>query len=567
MSKVVGEVAVIVAADASPLRKGMDKAGKSVRKFGRDSDSMGKKFAKVGAGMVVAAIAASAAMLKLAGEVGKVGAEIHNLSKIAGISTTEFQRFAAGAKTVGVEQEKLSDILKDVNDKVGDFMATGAGPMADFFENIGPLVGVTVENFRDLSGPDALQLYVSSLEKAGASQQQMTFYMEALASDATALLPLLRDNGTEMQRLGDKAEATGRVLSKETVAGAKKLDDKLRELREETRNEVITALIELEDELALLAQFVKDYGVPALESLIELAAAGATKFGELKDAIQALGGKPRFFDEFGNEYDQFNNLIASPNMDVGTPLVDDGNLLPPSPMQIGIGGGGGITPSRKPSGGGSGRDLDEEMQVLKDQFATEYEVIQAELDKQLAQLDEFRASKIATEEEYNELEAQIRQDHADKMDAIERAAMSAKLAAVSGAFGDLSSLMGSENKKLFKVGQAAAIASATISGYEAAVTAWEKGMKVGGPGTAQAFAAASLIKTGAMIASIASQSATGGGGGAQGGGGAVAAAPVSTSPNVALQLVGGDIFGRDQVISLINAINEAQEDGAIVRLV
>jgi hypothetical protein len=32
-------------------------------------------------------------------------------------------------------------------------------------------------------------------------------------------------------------------------------------------------------------------------------------------------------------------------------------------------------------------------------------------------------------------------------------------------------------------------------------------------------------------------------------------------------LTGGDMFGRDQVISLINAINEAQEDGAVVRLV
>ena len=571
MAKVVGDIAVTVGADVSPLRKGMDKAGRSVKSFGRDSEAMGKKFAKVGVGIAVAAAAASAALLKLAAESGKVGAEISNLSKMAGIGTTEFQRYAAGAQTVGIEQDKLADILKDVNDKVGDFMSTGAGPMADFFENIGPLVGVTAENFRNLSGPDALQLYVSSLEKAGASQQDMTFYMEALASDATALLPLLRDNGAELERLGTAAQQTGRVLSEETVAGAQKLNDKLRELREETRNEVITALVSLEDELQVLADFVKEHGVPALEALIKFASNAATKFGDLKETIKSLGGNPRFFDELGNEYDQYNNLIASPNATVGTPLVDDGNLLPP-PLKI-TNMGDGKLPPRLPIGGGgakSGRDFDEEMEALQAQFATEYEVIQAEFAKQLAQLAEFRAAKVSTEEEYNALEAQIRQEHADKMVAIERAATAAKLAAISGAFGDLSSLMSSENKKMFKIGQAAAIAESTISGYQAAVTAWEKGMKVGGPGMAAAFSAASLVKTGALISSIASQSPTGGGGGGGGasvGGGSASAPPVNTSPNVALQLVGGDMYGRDQVISLINAINEAQEDGAIVRLV
>ncbi len=36
----------------------------------------------------------------------------------------------------------------------------------------------------------------------------------------------------------------------------------------------------------------------------------------------------------------------------------------------------------------------------------------------------------------------------------------------------------------------------------------------------------------------------------------------SYSQQVALQLVGGDMFSRDQVLKLINAINEASKDGA-----
>ena len=84
--------------------------------------------------------------------------------------------------------------------------------MADFFENIAPRVGVTADQFARLSGPEALQLYVSSLERAGVSQQEMTFYLEAMASDTTRLIPLLQNGGAEMTRLGAQAQTEGRVV-------------------------------------------------------------------------------------------------------------------------------------------------------------------------------------------------------------------------------------------------------------------------------------------------------------------------------------------------------------------
>lgn len=139
--------------------------------------------------------------------------EIKNLSGIANTAVDDFQRMAYGANVFGIGQEKLADILKDVNDKVGDFLTTGGGPLKDFFENVAPLIGVTAEQFRGLSGKDALQLYVSSLEKANLSQAEMTFYMEALASDATALLPLLTDNGKKLGELADEADRVGVAMS------------------------------------------------------------------------------------------------------------------------------------------------------------------------------------------------------------------------------------------------------------------------------------------------------------------------------------------------------------------
>ncbi len=111
------------------------------------------------------------------------------------------------------------------------------------------------------------------------------------------------------------------------------------------------------------------------------------------------------------------------------------------------------------------------------------------------------------------------------------------------------------------------IAEALISGYQAAVDAWQKGMNNGGPAVAALYTAGSLARTGALIAQMKSTSR---GGGVAAGGGAVAAnstAAPQVSRNVAIQLTGGNMFSRDQVIELINGINEAVEDGAIVRLV
>ncbi|MDX5413410.1 MAG: hypothetical protein LPK02_10230, partial [Rhodobacterales bacterium] len=97
-------------------------------------------------------------------------------------------------------------------------VTTGGGPMADFFDQVAPKIGITADAFRDLSGADALQLFVASLEKANLSQAEMTFYMEAMASDSTLLLPLLRDNAAEMNRLGENASSLGAIMSNETVA-------------------------------------------------------------------------------------------------------------------------------------------------------------------------------------------------------------------------------------------------------------------------------------------------------------------------------------------------------------
>lgn len=219
---------------------------KSVNEVNQKLDSMaeaGKKSAKdlailktieIGRALIDSAKALAGALSSAASSAldlfnnsrASVG-ELTTLAQVSNTSVEEFQKVALAARSVGIEQDKMADILKDVNDRIGDFIETGGGPMADFFENIAPKVGVTADEFERLSGPQALQLFVDSLEKANLSQADLTFYMEAMASDMTNLLPLLKDGGAGMDELAGRAERLGIVLNTDQTTAIKEMNGAL----------------------------------------------------------------------------------------------------------------------------------------------------------------------------------------------------------------------------------------------------------------------------------------------------------------------------------------------------
>lgn len=226
-SAVIGALRVNLSIDTAAFRDGLKGLPAALNRAGKSMQAVGVKMSTyITAPIAAAGTAVTAALSGMSQEIN----QISNSSRLAGAGFQEFQKLAFGAKTVGIESEKLGDIYKDTQDKIGDFLTSGGGEMKDFFETIAPKVGITADAFRGLSGPQALQLYYSSLEKAGVSQAQMTFYMEAIADEASGLIPLLRNGGAEFQRYGEKAEALGGVYSDQTAAQAQKFSEAMMSL-------------------------------------------------------------------------------------------------------------------------------------------------------------------------------------------------------------------------------------------------------------------------------------------------------------------------------------------------
>ncbi len=274
-SRSLGTLTLDLIAKVGGFVAGMDAAERSSDKWRKSVERNAKAAgAAVGAGAAAAVTALTAFTVSAVNSTAAAAKEITNLSNLAGLSTTQFQKYAAAATTVGVEQDKLSDIFKDTNDKVGDFLATGGGELKNFFETIAPQVGVTAEQFRNLNSADALQLYVSSLQKANVNQAQMTFFMEAIADEASALVPLLSNGGKGFRELGDAAEATGMILDTQTIAAAQQFNTELTVLGQY----VSAAKVQLAAEfMPVLAQMSKDL------------ASGTKEVGGLRSAMSSLG--------------------------------------------------------------------------------------------------------------------------------------------------------------------------------------------------------------------------------------------------------------------------------------
>lgn len=274
-SKSLGTLTLDLVAKVGGFVAGMDAAERSSEKWRKAVEENAKAAgAAVAAGTAAAVTAMTAFAVSAVTSTASAAKEITNLSNLAGLSTTQFQKYAAAAATVGIEQDKLSDIFKDTNDKVGDFLATGGGELKNFFETIAPKVGVTAEQFRNLNSADALQLYVSSLQKANVNQAQMTFFMEAIADEASALVPLLSNGGKGFRELGDAAEATGMILDTQTIAAAQQFNTELTVLSQYASAAKVQLAAEF---MPVLAQMTKDL------------ASGTKEAGSLRGAMSGLG--------------------------------------------------------------------------------------------------------------------------------------------------------------------------------------------------------------------------------------------------------------------------------------
>ncbi|MEG3194140.1 hypothetical protein SNE32_18105, partial [Lysobacter sp. D1-1-M9] len=95
-------------------------ARQSMRALRQEAENAGRV---LGTALVAGAVATGLAIRNML----KDAEEIRRLSELSGLGAEAFQRMAAGARTVGIEQDKLADIMKDTRERIGEFIRSGGG--------------------------------------------------------------------------------------------------------------------------------------------------------------------------------------------------------------------------------------------------------------------------------------------------------------------------------------------------------------------------------------------------------------------------------------------------------
>jgi hypothetical protein len=198
-----------------------EKLDASVKKTDKSFVNFAADAKKLGASV----IAVSAAIGIAVAEASSFARELSVASNRTGDTVERLQELAFASNTVGISLEKLGDIGKDTNEKIAEFLDTGGGGFKDFIEvmRLTDIEGrALARTFAEMSGTEVLQEMVTQMERAGVASGSMSFALEGMASDATDLIPLLKNNGQQVKALASGFRDLGVTL---TALDVKKIKD------------------------------------------------------------------------------------------------------------------------------------------------------------------------------------------------------------------------------------------------------------------------------------------------------------------------------------------------------
>ena len=237
--------------------------------------------AAIGGALVGGVIAATGYLSTMAIELARSNVELANFAALSNTSVETFQGLSYAAQNFGFSQEKTADVLKDFNEKIGEFNSIGSGGAMDFFEQIAVKTEKGADGAKKLAeemakmdGVTALQTYVDKLEEAGVNQQEMSFYLESMGSDLTALIPILENGGKLWKDYQEALEGAGIITGQEAI-------EKSMELAAQTQS-VQMQFTALKNELAMAV-------MPILSQVIGYFLDGSGKGNQFAGVLEAVG--------------------------------------------------------------------------------------------------------------------------------------------------------------------------------------------------------------------------------------------------------------------------------------
>lgn len=567
------------------LQRASTATANHLKTVGDSLQTYGKKLSLISVGIA----AATTAAFKMGSGTAAAANAVDKQSKAVGVSAESYQELAFAIGQVSVmSTDQFSNALRQLNTRLGQ-----AGAGSELMQDAFAAIGISSDDIASglVDAETAFNAFVIAAQNTESPTEAAALAQALMGEEAAKLGPIMRASGDQMDALREQAHDVGAVMSDDLVKAGAEFVDKMAEVNAQMmalRNTVASELIPVfvDKLIPLLQQKI----IPALAEVAAGVADAIQWFGDLPAPVQeaagaialALGvGGPVLIAlgtisaalsalllatgpvglfivaaalmsaawlKWGDDIKALLSGVKGWFVDAFNSTLEWMKELPARFLQIGT-------------------DI---IQGLLDGISAKWEEVKTKFAELTAWMPEWMRGELETHSPskvFERIGNDIGEGLANGISNSVGMVRDALGVVTDGAMGEtkgmVSSVLGSMSQ-LFKGSKKLAIAQALVNTWQGATEA----LKLPFPENLAAFATTLATGMGA-VQSIKGTSESGGGGGAgsaAGGAGGAAAAP-QTSRNVAIQLTGGDMFSRSQVTGLINSINEAVEDGAIVRLV
>ncbi|MGK0269508.1 MAG: hypothetical protein ACI88H_000139, partial [Cocleimonas sp.] len=181
------------------------RTSKSTKDLTGKTGSMIAKFGKVtgAVGLVTATLGSMGAVMRT-----QTITEMKVMADTLNLSTQTLSEWNTAGEKYNITGEKMANTFKDIQDKIGDLAANGQGEAKDVFEKL----NLDINEFVGLGADQQLLKVAAALDDV-ASHSEKIFYLEALANDASRLLPLLENGAFGLKTAQEEARLLGTSIN------------------------------------------------------------------------------------------------------------------------------------------------------------------------------------------------------------------------------------------------------------------------------------------------------------------------------------------------------------------
>lgn len=211
------------------------------------STSMNDFAKKALAAVTAAAVAAGAAIFKLATDAGKFADDVITLSNKTGISVQQLQELDYAARFVDVSVETMTGSMNKLTrsmDTARDAMATGKlNDQSEAYQKLG--VQITNADGTLRNNKDVWYEVIDALGRVTNETERDSLAMTLLGKSAVELNPLIKAGSDELNRLSTEAHTVGAVVGDDAVNALGQFDDNMQVLEASTKGLINGALADL----------------------------------------------------------------------------------------------------------------------------------------------------------------------------------------------------------------------------------------------------------------------------------------------------------------------------------